>query len=152
MNGKRITLDTNVLVYAIDTDAGKKHIQAMELVDYSVLLDCVLTLQSLCEFYVAVTRKKKMPSEEAVKQIEDWMILFPVIIPKESSLADTLRAVQQYKLSFWDAMLWAVALKGGVKILFSEDFQNGQIVEGVQFINPFADDFSLIDMKFDNYL
>jgi hypothetical protein len=61
----------------IDRDAGKRHRLAMEIVDRASVVDCVLILQSLCEFYAAVTGKGKMPSEEAEAQINDWMQLFP---------------------------------------------------------------------------
>ena len=40
--------------------------------------DCVLTLQALAEFFHAVTRKGKMPAEEAAALVHDWMELFPV--------------------------------------------------------------------------
>lgn len=35
-------------------------------------------------------------------------------------------------------MLWATARRAGVRILFSEDFQDGQTIEGVGILNPFA--------------
>jgi len=40
--------------------------------------------------------------------------------------------------SFWDAMLWATVRRAGVRLLVSEDFQDGQTIEGVRIINPFA--------------
>ena len=47
MSAERFTLDTNLLVYAIDRDAGERHQQAVAIVDRAVELDCVLTLQVL---------------------------------------------------------------------------------------------------------
>ena len=41
-------------------------------------VDCVLTLQALAEFFHAVTRKGKMPTDEAAAMVHDWMELFPV--------------------------------------------------------------------------
>ena len=78
MKEKRLTLDTNILFYAMDRDAGKRHKLAMEIVDRASVFDCVLILQSLCEFYSAVTGKGNMPPKEAEAQINDWMQLFPV--------------------------------------------------------------------------
>ena len=48
---KRISLDTNILVYAMDRDAGDRHVRAMELLDQAVESDCILTTQALGEFY-----------------------------------------------------------------------------------------------------
>ncbi len=46
MSAKRVSLDTNILIYAIDKDAGKKQTLAVKLIENCALnLDCVLTLQ-----------------------------------------------------------------------------------------------------------
>jgi hypothetical protein len=41
-----------------------------------------------------------------------------------------MRAVAAYRIGFWDAMLWAIARRAGVRILFSEDFQDRQTIQG----------------------
>lgn len=140
MSAERISLDSNVLVYAVDRDAGPRHGRAIELMERALYLDCVLTLQSLCEFFHAVTRKGKASLEEAWAQVQDWQILFPVASAKPSTLARAVAAVQSRRLTFWDAMLWAAAKEAGVTLLLSEDFQDGQVLDGVRFANPFAAD------------
>jgi predicted nucleic acid-binding protein len=80
-----------------------------------------------------------MPLDEAIAQIKDWQKLFPVKCATDKSLIRAIYAVQNHKLAFWDAMLWAVAAENGACVLFSEDFQAGRILEGVQFVNPFWD-------------
>jgi predicted nucleic acid-binding protein len=35
-------------------------------------------------------------------------------------------------------MLWATVRRAGVQTLFSEDFQDGQTIEGVRILNPLA--------------
>lgn len=48
MSAKRVSLDTNILIYAIDKDAGKKQITSIKLIENCALnYDCVLTLQSI---------------------------------------------------------------------------------------------------------
>ncbi len=111
---------------------------ALEIVDRAVAFDCVLTLQALCEFYAAVTGKRKMPKEEAEAQIHDWLELFPVVAATSKSLTNALKATKGHSLSFWDAMLWAVANEAGVTVLLSEDFQHIRVLEGIEFCNPFA--------------
>jgi len=121
----------------MDRDAGKRHKLAMEIVDRASIFDSVLILQSLGEFYAAVTGKGKMPAKEAEKQINDWMELFPVVSATSKSLAKALQAVNKHTLSFWDAMLWAVAREASVTLLLSEDFQHDRMLDGVRFCNPF---------------
>lgn len=139
MGVKRYTVDSNILVYAVDQDAGERHTLAVEVVDRCVELDCVLSLQALSEFFFVTTRKGKMPQEDAQAQIADWQQLFPVITPKTGTLNHAITAVRRHKLSFWDAMMWAVAKENGVSVLLSEDFQAGGRVESVRFQNPFID-------------
>lgn len=137
MSAELISLDTNILVYSVDLDAGVRHDKAIEIFLRLAPANCVLSLQALCEFFSAVTRKKLMPVEDALAQLEDWQQLFPVVAAKGVTLARATRALQRYRLSFWDAMLWATVREAGVATLLSEDFQHGQDIEGVRIINPF---------------
>lgn len=138
MKDRRLTLDTNILVYAMDRDAGERHDLAPEIVDRAVASDCVLTLQSLCEFYAAVTAKGKVPRAEAEEQVLDWLELFPVASATPKSLKKALKAANEHGFSFWDAMLWATADEARVSLLLSEDFQHARVLEGVRFCNPFT--------------
>ncbi|NBC46715.1 MAG: PIN domain nuclease, partial [Gammaproteobacteria bacterium] len=61
MKAQRFSVDTNILIYSIDTDAGARHDQAQAVMDRLPDADCVLTLQALAEFFHAATRKGKMP-------------------------------------------------------------------------------------------
>jgi predicted nucleic acid-binding protein len=108
----------------------------MGIVDDSVERDCILILQALSEFFSAVTRKGKMPIGDAKEQIQDWQLLFPTILPKATTLKLAINAVENHRLSFWDAMLWAAAKQAGVTVLLSEDFQHGRELEGILFRNP----------------
>lgn len=58
---ERFSLDTNILVYALDAKAGNKHTLAAEIVDRAVERDSHLTLQALSVFYAVVTRKGIVP-------------------------------------------------------------------------------------------
>ena len=56
VNG-RFSLDTNILVYAVDRDAGERHRRSRALIGQAAKRDCVLTVQSLAEFFHATTRR-----------------------------------------------------------------------------------------------
>ena len=49
-------------------------------------------------------------------------------------------AVRDHGLSFWDAMIWAVAKEAGATVLLTEDLQTGRELGGVTFLSPFARD------------
>jgi predicted nucleic acid-binding protein len=138
MSDKRVTLDTNILIYAIDSDAGGKQSSAITLIERCALnYDCVLTLQSLSEFYVASTRKGKVTHSQAEAHVKDWQLLFPTILPSTRTVEYALKAVKQHTLAFWDALLWSVAYENGVTEIFSEDFQAERELKGLRFTNPF---------------
>ena len=65
VSNPRFTLDTNILVYSVDDKDDGRHSLALQIVDRAVEVDCWLTLQSLSEFYWAVTRKRTMPAAGA---------------------------------------------------------------------------------------
>ena len=46
--------------------------------------------------------------------------------------------VQEHRLSFWDAMLWATARQAGCSAILSEDLPDGRRLNGAEIINPFA--------------
>lgn len=136
MSAQRVTLDTNLLVYAVDTGARDRHAKAQKLAELALKTDCVLTLQALSEFYFAVTRKGKLPAAEAKAQVEAWQDLFPVVMAKPSTLNRAMTATVSLKIGFWDAMLWATARDAGVTLLLSEDFSGGSVLDGVRVVNP----------------
>lgn len=80
MIDKRFTLDTNILVYAADQDAGKKHEIAMQVIDKAMFADCVLTIQALAEFFSAATRKGYATPEQATAFVKEWLNIFPVTV------------------------------------------------------------------------
>lgn len=145
MSGERVTLDTNILVYALDRDAGERHGIASKLVERAAESDCVLTLQALAEFYFAVTRKGRMPAADAAAQIEDWQALFAVRAAAPATLRRAIAAVRDHRLAFWDAMLWACAKEAGCTLLITEDFQHGRTLDGLRFHNPFVEPLNLGD-------
>ena len=134
-----ISLDTNILVYSVDRDAGDRHNTAVKLVERSVRAgNCVQPLQSLCEFFNIVTRKIGLDVSIAAEVVVRWQAAVPIEPASDDDLRNAMRAVREHGLSFWDALLWATVRRVGVELLISEDFQDGRSIEGVRILNPFA--------------
>lgn len=134
----RFSLDTNILVYAVDRDAGERHERSKKLMRRAAHRDCVLTVQALAEFFHATTRKNLLDPSLASAFVRDWIDVFQVASADEAALVNAMGAVAERRLSFWDAMLWATAQQIGCAAILSEDMQHGQHLSGVEFINPFA--------------
>ena len=140
MSAERFTLDTNILIYSIDSQAGVRQTMARRIVDLSLRRDCRLTLQAISEFYAAATRKGRMPATDAAAQANDWMELFPCMPHSMSAARSALAAASAGRASYWDTLLVATAVEGGCGSILSEDLADGALLEGIRVINPFGPD------------
>jgi predicted nucleic acid-binding protein len=133
-----ISFDTNVLVYATAVIADDRVSRARDLLARAMRAATgVLLLQSLTEFSNVATRKAGIRAEDIGRIIQSWCVVLPVQPADESDLFTALEAVRAHRLAFWDAMLWASAQRAGVRHMLTEDFQDGFVLQGVTFINPF---------------
>ncbi len=133
-----VSLDSNVLVYTIVPSPTHRRERARDLVDRGMLTgSIVLVLQTLTEFSHVAMRKAQISVRTVREHTDAWRSAFPVQGAAAEDLAAALDAVQRHHLQFWDAMLWATARRVGVRYLLTEDFQDGRLLEGVRFVNPF---------------
>jgi predicted nucleic acid-binding protein len=139
-----ILIDTNVLVYAHDrTDLRKQH-RALAVLDRLAETALgILSTQSLAEFCAVAMYKIPSPlsPEQAYAQVAHLMRVWPTVDITPQLVLEAVRGVRDYQLSYWDAQLWAAASLNNVPLIFSEDFKPGATIEGVRFVDPFAEDF-----------
>jgi predicted nucleic acid-binding protein len=136
----RVFVDTNVLIYAYDIDAGEKHGRAKGLLAGLWEADGgIISTQVLQEFYVNVTAK--IPTPIAPARARGVLSAYRAWQVEQSSLDTILFASElqeRHQLSFWDAMIVAAASNGGAETLLTEDLNHGQVIEGVRVRNPFV--------------
>ena len=144
-----ISFDSNILVYAADPAAGERRVRSADLLARAMRRQvCTQALQSLCEFFSVITRKSGVDAAEAAELVAAWAAAMTVEQAQQEDLEAAMRAVRDHRLSFWDAMLWATVRRAGVRVLLSEDFQDGRTLEGVRFVDPFAPhNHALIDRE-----
>ena len=136
-------VDTNVLVYRFDPRFPRKQERATELLRQGIAdRSIVVPYQALIEFVAAVTRPiagkfSLLSVDEAHREVEDLLAQFPVVYPSEHTLRTALRGAALYKLSWFDALLWAYADERGLNPLWSEDFQDGRLYGRVKVEDPF---------------
>jgi predicted nucleic acid-binding protein len=134
----RSFFDTNVLVYADDEFTPAKQRRACDLVaQHRRDGTGVVSLQVLQEYFVNVTRKLDVDPLIARRKVE-ILSEFDVVAPE---VGDILAAIDLHRLhgfSFWDALILRAAKQSGCRVLFSEDFQPGREMDGIQIVNPFA--------------
>jgi predicted nucleic acid-binding protein len=144
----RILLDTNVLVYFYDQNSPEKQARACALIAHLVpLKNAGISAQTLAEFSSSTIRKMNPPftRSEALGEANHIAAAFQVLDLTSHIVLEAIRGLRDHQLSYYDAQIWACARLNQVPVVFSEDFQDGQILEGVQFIDPFTDKFKIED-------
>ncbi len=141
-----ILLDTNILVYVFDLAEINKRAQAVTIIRelQNRSLGC-LSIQCLSEFFNATTRgtSPKLTINAALQYVQDYLQAYPTFPLTQSIVLEAARGVRDYSFSFYDAQIWSSALINDVPVIFSEDFSDGQTMEGVRFVNPFTETFEL---------
>ena len=137
-------VDTNILVYAFDRLEGQKHELAARLLETLWKSRTgVLSTQVLQEFHVAITRQKKRgislkQSQEIINSFSYW----PIYTPRANDIVQAIDLQERYQLSFWDSLILQSAISSKCKKVYSEDLSHGQVIEGVQIVNPFREDLT----------
>lgn len=142
----RVLMDTNVLVYAYDRSEPEKQRRALKVLDRLAMSGAgAISTQVLAEFFVAITRKIVAPLSpaEAYDRVKNYLQSWTVLDVTGMIVLEAARGVRDHQFNFWDAQIWATARLNQIPVVFSEDFNVGQVTEGVRFVNPFVEDFQL---------
>ncbi len=134
-------VDTNLLVYAYDSSAGKKWKTSLEVL--SLLWTHrtgVLSTQVIQELFVSLTQKVKNPIlPETAKEIVSDLLRWPLVVNDGGNILRAIDLQIKYHFSFWDSLILQAAMSSKSEFLLSEDFQDGQVIESVTIINPFLE-------------
>jgi predicted nucleic acid-binding protein len=129
-----VTADSNIAVYAF-SDAGEKSAIAADTLGR---IDFV-SAQVLNEFTNVAWRKQGRSWPEIASKVADIRATVGRVLPiEESDNDDAIRIADRYRLSFYDALMLAVALKGGARTIYSEDLHHGLVIDDtLRIIDPF---------------
>lgn len=131
-------VDTNVLIYARDPRDPTKQEKARQLTAH--MTEGGLLWQVACEF-IAASRKLTSvgyTQTQAWRELERLRGLWKLIVPSENVFARAESLTNVHNISFWDAMIVAACMEGGVTRLYTEDFDSAiSKATGVEILNPF---------------
>ncbi len=133
MSGAETFFDTNVVLYLLSADTAKAD-RAEEL----LASGGIISVQVLNEFAAVASRKLRMSwpeIREVLAQVRAVCNVEPMSVDTHDRAA---QLAERYGLSIYDALIVAAALLAGCSTLYSEDMQNGQVIERQLTIrNPF---------------
>lgn len=141
-----VLIDTNVLLYAYDTADAARSDRALHVLRHLQETQAGrLSVQCLAEFFSVATRKLKPPLQpaEALEQIDLWASAYPVFELTVAVVREAARGVRDHQLAYYDAQMWAMAKLNQIPLVFTEDIPSAASLEGVRYVNPFAEDFVL---------
>ncbi len=134
----KVFVDTNLWIYLhSEHSIGEKSKKAVSLID-EYFESIVISTQVLGEIFSVLIQKGIKKKEEAKEIIYNLLEHFKVVNISEQTLRSGIELCLRYNFSYWDSQIIASALESGCNILFTEDMQHGQVIEGILTIkNPF---------------
>ena len=141
MSAERFTLDTNILVYAVDVREGRKRELATHIIEAAVGLDCPLALQVVGEFYAAATAKLKLDARDAAARVARLIAGFDTFGYSVHAVRAALEEAPKGRFSYWDGVLLASAAEASCTTIFSEDMADGARFGSIAVANPFKRDW-----------
>ena len=131
-------LDTNILLYAVGTNPGEERKQRIAE-DLIAPMDWHISVQVVQEFFVNATRGGRtaaLPNEAALAFIDLWRQR-PVQDMTLAIFDDAAALHRRHGFSYWDSAIIAAARAQGCDMLWTEDMDDGRIVDGMRIANPF---------------
>jgi predicted nucleic acid-binding protein len=133
-------LDTNVWIYSHDSRDPQKQAKALELIDR--VEPMALLWQVGCEFLAAARKLEPFgfARQDAWDALDDMQAMADAVLLPDPDVWKLARDLEsQFTLSFWDALIVAGCIRGGVKTLHSEDISGAKEYHGVEVVSPFVE-------------
>ena len=135
-----VFVDTNVLVYHLDTREPRKQSRARAWVEFLwTTRSGRISFQVLEELYATVTRKldpglDREAAQKVVRALWAWQ---PVPVDERAFVA-AWEAQDRFGLSWWDSLIVGTARLADCRYLLTEDLHHGQDLDGLRVLSPFA--------------
>jgi predicted nucleic acid-binding protein len=127
-------VDSNVLLYFASADAAKA-----DRVEAIMEAGGTISVQVLNEMAAVMRRKFGFGWEEATAALATVRVAFRIVPLVVETHERGLALAQRYRLGIFDAMIAAAALGAGCDTLWSEDMQDGLVIDRRLTVrNPFA--------------
>ena len=136
-------LDTNIFVYALLASEPRKKLRAVQLLEQALAshTGCV-SYQVIQEFANVSLRKfaQCFSVHECKQFIDAAMQPLNRVASSPELFEAALNLHDETRYSFYDCLVIAAALQAGANVLYTEDLQHNQLIDGrLRIVNPFLD-------------
>ena len=133
----KIFIDTNILIYSIDTyNPDKMRKARSKLTFIKENHTGVISTQVMQEFYVAAT-KKMQGDPIIIKAVLNQFLNFEVVSISPEMIFSAIDCSILNRISFWDALIIIAAVSSKCKEIWTEDLSHNQVIQGILIKNPF---------------
>ena len=133
MSAGEAFLDSNIVLYLLSADETKA-----DIAHRLIRAGGVVTVQVLNEFASVASRKRQLSWPEIRDVLATLRALCRVEPISVEEHERGLLIAERYRFRFYDSLIIAGAALAGCRVLYSEDMQDGQSLEGLTISNPFT--------------
>lgn len=130
----KTALDTNIIIFSHGSDVPGKQVIARGLLNSAP----VISSQVISEYLNVMRRLFKMSKMDLMNMCSLWLKnchVQPVVF---STIDLARRLIGKYNFQMFDGIVVASALEAKCDVLYSEDMQHNQVVDGtLKILNPF---------------
>lgn len=132
--------DSNLWIYLFTKSEYLEDVRKKQKLELMLRLhpQIISSVQVLNEVANALIRKYTYPENE-VREFLKQILLLTENLPMTSDFSfRALDLRQRYQLGWYDSLIVTVALSSGCRVLYSEDMQDGLVIEAtLTILNPF---------------
>lgn len=128
-------IDTNILVYCYANDEPVKQQKALDVANEP---DAFISTQILTELSNILKKKFSLDWQTVENVILEVSSNFNVYINMPATIEQACKIADKWQYLFYDSLVISAALSCNCKTLYSEDMQDGQLIEDeLTIVNPF---------------
>lgn len=133
----KVFLDTNIILYVYSVDEPEKQSAAIKAIE-SARSSVIISLQVINELSNILLKKFKLNPLDVENVILELDNAFDVVNFDIATQIKALKLKNRYNLQYYDSLIIATAIENKCNILYSEDMQDGLIVDNLlTIVNPF---------------
>ncbi len=130
-------VDSNIWLYALVQKQNEKDKGKHEVATQVIQPGMIISEQVIAEVTANLIRKTDTSSQEITAYLKEFYSLYQVVYPDLDMHLQAQQLRENYCFSFWDSLIVAAALKANCETLYSEDMQDGLLVnKTLRIINP----------------
>lgn len=133
----RYFLDSNIWIYALSDDDSEKAAKARELAR-KLKGQIFFSSQVANETCLNLKKKSSMTEVEIRRLLTSFFLNHNYVEMSERALVGASELRQRHSFSYWDSLVVMAASNANADILYSEDMQNGFVLDNrLRIVNPF---------------